>query len=171
MVLLLALRALSFDSQLIKACGHSVLFIFNAYVILCPYPFHSISPKPKPMKQNIRRGLAFSSTPGAMCQRSDCVSSDEVETLPDMSHYTEFTIEYRAKHEETLAPLDHYTIHARAASTPFTGKQDRSPARYIIIVFCIILIIFFVALVAAVYCSLSIHSFIEKALSLHYIDL
>ncbi|RUS76832.1 hypothetical protein EGW08_015404, partial [Elysia chlorotica] len=80
-------------------------------------------PKAKAVKQSTRRGLAFASTPGAMSLRCD---SDDVETLPDMSHYPEPTIEYQAKHDQTLAPLDHFSHQAMAASTPFTSGQSRS---------------------------------------------
>ncbi|KAK3759558.1 hypothetical protein RRG08_009744 [Elysia crispata] len=77
--------------------------------------------KAKPVKQSIRRGLAFASTSGAMSCKSD-----DMETLPDISHYPEPTIEFQAKHDQTLAPLDHFTHHAMAASTPFTSGQNRS---------------------------------------------
>ncbi|GFO47695.1 mitotic checkpoint serine/threonine-protein kinase bub1-like [Plakobranchus ocellatus] len=77
-------------------------------------------PRLKGAKQSTRRGLAFS-----VCQKSDAAGGDD-EIMSDLTHYPEFTIEYQAKHDQTLAPLDHFTQHARAASTPFAGNQNKS---------------------------------------------
>ncbi|GFR58889.1 mitotic checkpoint serine/threonine-protein kinase BUB1-like [Elysia marginata] len=86
-------------------------------------------PRAKPTKQSTRRGITFSSTPGG--SNAQKLDSEDVDTLrlPDVSHYPEFTIEYQAKHDQTLAPLDHFSQHAMMASTPFTGGQNSSVSR------------------------------------------